>query len=175
MEQSAGMSGARRVAVTGPGLATPLGTGVKHIRSRLLAAESGIRSIDRFRADDLPCRIAGFVPDGSFDAGGFDPSDWIGSKDRRKMGLFAMYAICAASQTRDDSGRRSQTGHERERTGVLVGSGIGALPGLADASVALHERGPRVISPFFIPSNPINFAAGRIAIRHGLSGPTPRE
>jgi 3-oxoacyl-[acyl-carrier-protein] synthase II len=172
MEQGGGMSGVRRVAVTGLGLVTPLGAGVEHVWSRLLAGESGIRSIDRFKADDLPCRIAGLVPGGSFDSGGFEPSEWIGSKDRRKMNLFAMYAICAASQALDDSGWRPHTSHERERTGVLVGSGIGGLPGIADASVALHERGPRVISPFFIPSNLINLAAGHIAIRHGLRGPT---
>lgn len=172
MERSARMSGVRRVVVTGLGLVTPLGAGVEHVWSRLLAGESGIRLIDRFEADDLPCRIAGLVPDGSFDSGGFDPSEWIGSKDQRKMDRFAMYAICAASQALDDSAWRPQTSHERERTGVLVGSGIGGLRGIADASVALHERGARGISPFFIPSNLINLAAGHIAIRHGLRGPT---
>ncbi|MPW22257.1 beta-ketoacyl-ACP synthase II [Paraburkholderia sp. CNPSo 3157] len=172
MWRDVGQSGVRRVAVTGLGLVTPLGVGVEHVWSRLLRSESGIGPIDRFNVDDLPCRIAGLVPTGSFDSGGFDPSEWIGSKDQRKMDRFARYAMCAASQALDDSGWRPQTDRERERTGVLVGSGIGGLPGIAEAAVALHERGARAVSPFFVPSNLINLAAGHIAIAHGLRGPT---
>ncbi len=128
MSGDAGRSGIRRVAVTGLGLVTPLGAGVEHIWAKLVRGESGLGPIDTFDVDDLPLRISGLVPTGSYDSGGFDPSEWVGSMEWRKMDRFAMYARCAASQARDDSGWRPQTDRERERTGVLVGSGIGGLP-----------------------------------------------
>jgi 3-oxoacyl-[acyl-carrier-protein] synthase II len=162
----------RRIVVTGLGLVTPLGVGVEQVWSSLLAGRSGIRAIEHFEVGDLSCRVAGLVPTGSIDVGKFDAREWVGHKDLRKMDRFATYAMSAATQALEDSGWRPETDGERERTGVLVGSGIGGLPGISDAAVLLHEQGPRSISPFFIPSNLINLAAGHIAIKHGLRGPT---
>ncbi|SAL25114.1 beta-ketoacyl-ACP synthase II [Caballeronia humi] len=162
----------RRVAVTGLGLVTPLGVGVEHVWSKLVAGNSGIGAIDRFDTSDLPCRIAGLVPRGRYADGGFDESEWLPARDSRKMDLFAKYAMTAAAQALDDAGWHPATDTDRERTGVLIGSGIGGLPGISEAAVALHEKGPRAISPFFIPSNLVNLAAGHVAIRHGLRGPT---
>lgn len=162
----------RRVAVTGLGLVTPLGVGVEHVWSKLVAGKSGIGAIDRFDTSDLPCRIAGLVPRGRYADGAFGESEWLPAKDSRKMDLFAKYAMAAATQALDDAGWHPATDTDRERTGVLIGSGIGGLPGISEAAVALNEKGPRAISPFFIPSNLINLAAGHVAIRHGLRGPT---
>lgn len=162
----------RRVVVTGLGLVTPLGVGVEHTWARLLAGASGIRAIDRFDVSDLSSKIAGLVPDGVYADGGFSAEEWVPVKDRRKMDLFAMYALCAADQALDDADWHPATEHGRDRTGVLIGSGIGGLPALSEGAVTLHEQGARRISPFFIPSTLVNLAAGHIAIRHGLRGPT---
>ncbi|MCC4116548.1 beta-ketoacyl-ACP synthase II [Aromatoleum toluclasticum] len=170
--QRAGRNGLRRVVVTGWGLATPLGVGVEHTWGRLLAGESGIRAIDRFEVADLPSRIAGLLPAGSRAEGGFDAGEWVPTKDQRKMDRFAMYALCAAEQALQDAGWHPSTRESRERTGVLIGSGIGGLPALAEGAVTLERQGARRISPFFIPSALVNLAAGQVAIRHGLQGPT---
>ncbi|MBS0513271.1 MAG: beta-ketoacyl-ACP synthase II [Proteobacteria bacterium] len=162
----------RRVVVTGMGLVTPLGVGVEHNWSRLLAGASGIRAITRFDASALPSRIAGLVPEGALAEAGFCASDWVAPKDQRKMDRYAMYALAAAAQALEDAGWSPQAQHEKERTGVLIGSGIGGLPAIADGAVTLHEQGVRRISPFFIPSTLVNLAAGHVAIRHGLQGPT---
>jgi 3-oxoacyl-[acyl-carrier-protein] synthase II len=162
----------RRVAITGLGLVTPLGVGIEPVWSRLAAGETGIGVIDRFETADLPCRIAGLVPQGRYADGGFDEREWLPAKDSRKMDRFAKYAMAAASQALDDAGWQPDTDTQRERTGVLIGSGIGGLPGISEAALALQAKGPRAISPFFIPSNLVNLAAGHVAIRHGLRGPT---
>ncbi|BAL26907.1 3-oxoacyl-[acyl-carrier-protein] synthase II (plasmid) [Azoarcus sp. KH32C] len=162
----------RRVVVTGMGLVTPLGVGVEKTWSRLLSGASGIGGIDRFDVSDLPSKIAGLVPQGSCADGGFSADEWVPVKDQRKMDLFAMYALCAADQALHNAGWQPETQDARERTGVLIGSGIGGLPALSDGAVTLREQGVRRISPFFIPSTLINLAAGHIAIRHGLRGPT---
>ena len=168
----AGRRALRRVVVTGWGLATPLGVGVERTWARLLAGESGIRAIDRFDVADLPSRIAGLLPEGACADGGFDADEWVPTKDQRKMDRFAMYALCAAEQALHDAGWHPASQQARERTGVLIGSGIGGLPALADGAVTLERSGARRISPFFIPSALVNLAAGQVAIRHGLQGPT---
>lgn len=168
----AGRRALRRVVVTGWGLATPLGVGVERTWARLLAGESGIRAIDRFDVADLPSRIAGLLPEGANADGGFDADEWVPPKDQRKMDRFAMYALCAAEQALHDAGWHPSSQQARERTGVLIGSGIGGLPALAEGALTLERQGARRISPFFIPSALVNLAAGQVAIRHGLQGPT---
>ncbi|AWK87150.1 beta-ketoacyl-ACP synthase II [Azospirillum thermophilum] len=160
----------RRVVVTGLGLVTPLGVGHKLNWERLVAGESGIRGITGFDVSDLPSKVAGQVPRGSGE-GDFNPDLFVPPKDQRKMDDFILYAIAAAHEAIKDSGWQPQTEEERERTGVMVGSGIGGLPGIADGAVTLHEKGPRRLSPFFIPACLINLASGHISINHGFKGP----
>jgi len=161
----------RRVVVTGIGLVTPLGVGTDHNWRRLLAGESGLRAIQSFDVSDLPAKIAGQVPRGSTAEGFFNTDDWVPSKDQKKMDLFIVYAIGAAVQAVEDSGWKPPDDEARERTGVMIGSGIGGLPGIAEMALTLHERGPRRVSPFFIPASLINLASGNISIRYGFKGP----
>ncbi len=161
----------RRVVVTGIGLVTPLGCGVEPSWQRLIKGESGIASIQGFDVSDIPCRIAGQVPRGDARSDKFNPDDFIAPKDQRKMDTFIHFAIAAAVQAVADSGWKPTTDEERERTGVLIGSGIGGLEGIYDASITLHERGPRRVSPFFIPACLINLASGNVSIRFGFRGP----
>jgi 3-oxoacyl-[acyl-carrier-protein] synthase II len=161
----------RRVVVTGIGLVTPLGIGAERVWQRLLAGRSGIGAIQRFDVADLPAKIAGQVPRGETANGDFNVDDWIPTKEQRKMDEFIVYALGAAVQAVKDSGWEPQDEDDRERTGVMIGSGIGGLPGISEGSVTLHERGPRRISPFFIPSNLINLASGHVSIRFRFSGP----
>ncbi|HVB18433.1 MAG TPA: beta-ketoacyl-ACP synthase II [Stellaceae bacterium] len=161
----------RRIVVTGMGLVTPLGIGLEHVWRRLLAGESGIRAIQSLDVSDLPSRIAGQVPRGDRAAGLFNADEWIAPKDQRRMDEFIVFALGAADQAIDDAGWHPDSEEERERTGVMIGSGIGGLPGIADAAITLQERGPRRISPFFIPASLINLASGHVSIRHGFKGP----
>ena len=161
----------RRVVVTGIGLVSPLGCGVKANWDRLIAGECGIDVIQSFEVSDLPVRIGGHVPLGSYENGCFDPNQWIDPKDNRKMGDFIKFAVAAAAQAIEDSGWHPDTDEDRERTGVMIGSGIGGLPGIYEASVTLHDRGARRVSPFFLPSILINLASGQVSIRHGFRGP----
>jgi 3-oxoacyl-[acyl-carrier-protein] synthase II len=161
----------RRVVVTGIGLVTPLGIGADNNWRRLLAGESGLRAIQSFDVSDLPAKIAGQVPRGSTEARLFNTDDWVPPKDQKKMDLFIVYAIGAAVQAVEDSGWMPQDDEARERTGVMIGSGIGGLPGIADMAITLHERGPRRVSPFFIPASLINLASGNVSIRYGFKGP----
>jgi len=161
----------RRVVVTGLGLVCPLGLGVNFVWRKLVAGESGIARIENFDTSDLNCKIAGQAPFGPFEAGGFNPDEWVQPKDQRKMDRFIVCAVAAATEAVSDSGWQPTEQMELDRTGVLIGSGIGGLPGIAETAVTLHERGPRRVSPFFIASDLINLASGQVSIRFGFRGP----
>jgi len=161
----------RRVVITGMGLVTPLGIGLDQVWRRLVAGESGVCAIQSFDVSDLPARIAAQVPRGDKESGLFNADDWVPPKDQRKMDEFIVYALAAATQAVEDSGWMPEDEDDRERTGVMIGSGIGGLPSIAEGAVTLHERGPRRISPFFIPSALINLASGHVSIRYGFKGP----
>jgi 3-oxoacyl-[acyl-carrier-protein] synthase II len=161
----------RRVVVTGIGLVTPLGVGGETVWRRLLDGQSGIRGIQSFDVSDLPAKIAGQVPRGETASGSFNADDWVPPKDQRRMDEFIVFALAAAEQAVTDAGWKPDGADDRERTGVMVGSGIGGLPGITEGAITLHERGPRRISPFFIPSNLINLASGHVSIRYGFGGP----
>ncbi len=161
----------RRIVVTGMGLVTPLGIGLEQVWHRLLAGESGIRAIQSFDVSDLPSRVAGQVPRGDRAFGLFNADDWVPLKDQRRMDEFIVYAMAAAAQAVEDAGWQPDDAEECERTGVMIGSGIGGLPGITEAAITLQERGPRRISPFFIPASLINLASGHVSIRYGFKGP----
>ncbi len=161
----------RRVVVTGIGLVTPLGIDAERVWQKLIAGRSGIRGIQSFDVADLPAKIAGQVPKGETAAGDFKIDDWVPPKEQRKMDDFIVFALAAADQAVHDSGWLPDGDEDRERTGVMIGSGIGGLPGITNGALTIHERGPRRLSPFFIPSNLINLAAGHGSIRFGFSGP----
>lgn len=161
----------RRVVITGMGLVTPLGVGVQTNWDRLIKSQSGIRTIQGFDVSDLPCRIAGQVPRGDGSDGTLNLDLFIPPKEQKKMDDFIMFAIAAADEAIKDSGWKPSNEEEFERTGVSVGSGIGGLPGIYETSLVLAEKGPRRVSPFFIPSCLINLASGHISINHGYKGP----
>jgi 3-oxoacyl-[acyl-carrier-protein] synthase II len=161
----------RRVVVTGMGLVTPLGVGSETVWRRLVDGQSGIRGIQSFDVSDLPAKIAGQVPRGETASGSFNADDWVPPKEQRRMDEFIVFALAAAEQAVTDAGWKPDGADDRERTGVMVGSGIGGLPGITEGAITLHERGPRRISPFFIPSNLINLASGHVSIRYGFGGP----
>ena len=161
----------RRVVITGLGLVTPLGCGVEASWSRLLQGKSGARRIEEFDVSDLACQIGCFVPRGSLSEGKFDPNDWMEPKEQRKVDDFIIFAMGAADQALQDAGWKADTPEKQERTGVLIGSGIGGLDGIAETSILLKEKGPRRVSPFFIPGRLINLASGYVSIKHGLKGP----
>ena len=160
----------RRVVVTGLGMVSPLANGVEATWSRLIAARSGIRPIEAFDVSDLPARIAGQVPKGDGE-GAFKATDYVEAKDLRKNDEFIIYGIAAAAQAIRDSGWEPASDEERERAGVLIGSGIGGLATIAETAVVLEKSGPRRVSPFFIPASLINLASGQVSIRYGLRGP----
>ncbi len=161
----------RRVFVTGMGLVTPLGIGLERNWSRLIEGGSGVRAIQSFDVSDLPARIAGQVPRGDTASGQFNVDDWVPPKDQRKMDGFIVFALAAAVQAVEDSGWTPDDEEERERTGVIIGSGIGGLSGITEGALILRERGPRRVTPFFIPANLINLASGHVSIRYGFKGP----
>ena len=163
-------SRSRRVVVTGLGMVTPLGSGVIHNWSQIVSGRSGIRRIENFPVDDLPSKIAGQPPRGTTD-GEFDANHYIEPKEQRRMDDFIIYAIAAAQQAVEDADWITEDDDEQKRTGVLIGSGIGGLKTIQDASLLLRDRGPRRISPFFIPSALINLASGHVSIRFGFRGP----
>lgn len=160
----------RRVVVTGMGLVTPLGCGLETPWKRLLDAESGISGIQTFDVSDLPAKIAGHVPQGEGD-GAFNADAVMSAKDRRKTDRFVVYGVGAAEMAVQDSGLDLSDEEMAERTGVLIGSGIGGLETIYDTSVTLHEKGPRRVSPFFIPASLINLVSGQVSIRQGIKGP----
>ena len=161
----------KRVVVTGLGAVTPLGVGTDKTWNRVLAGDSGISGIQGFEVSDLPCKIAGHVPPGETPQGAFNADDWVTPKDQRKMDQFIVYAIAAAKLAVEDSGWKAETEEQQERTGVLIGSGIGGLPGISEGALLIEKRGPRRLSPFFIPANLINLASGHVSIEHGFRGP----
>ena len=161
----------RRVVVTGLGMVTPLGCGLKANWDRLTKGESGLRAIEHFDVSDLPAKIAGVVPRGDAEPHFFNPDSVVSSKDRRRMDDFIVYALAAATEAVEDSGWKPEDEESRERTGVMIGSGIGGLPTVANGAITLAEGGPRKLSPFFIPACLINLASGHVSIRYGFKGP----
>jgi 3-oxoacyl-[acyl-carrier-protein] synthase II len=161
----------RRVVVTGLGIVSPLGNGVETTWSNMLAGKSGAGTITRFDASDLPTRIAFEVKEGDGSNGTLKRDDWIDPKDQRRYDDFIQFALIAAKQAMKDSGLELKTEEERYRAGVLVGSGIGGLTGIQDTTLLMKEKGPRRVSPFFIPGSLINLAGGLISINFGLKGP----
>ncbi|MGE4371612.1 MAG: beta-ketoacyl-ACP synthase II [Xanthobacter sp.] len=161
----------RRVVVTGLGMVTPLGCGVETSWRRLLAGESGVKSITSFDVSDLACKIAAPIPRGDGSDGTYNPDQWMEPKEQRKVDEFIVYAMSAASQALDDAGWHPESYEDQINSGVLIGSGIGGIEGIAESSLILKERGPRRISPFFIPGRLINLAGGYVSIQHGLKGP----
>ncbi len=161
----------RRVAVTGLGMVSPLGCGVEASWKRILNGDSGASTIDTFDVSDLPSKVACSVPRGDGSNGTFNPDQWMEPKEQRKVDDFIIFAMGAARQALDDAGWHPQTEEDRCATGTMIGSGIGGLTGIAEASIILKERGPRKLSPFFIPGRLINLASGFVSIEHGLKGP----
>ena len=160
----------RRVVVTGLGAVTPLGTGVETTWKRLLAGDSGAAKVEAFDVSDMACRIACSLPRGNAE-GAFDPDDWMDPKDQRKVDPFIVYALAASREALDDAGWHPKTPDDQNATGVLIGSGIGGIGGIYEASVTLLQKGPRRVSPFFIPGRIINLASGQVSIAFGLKGP----
>jgi 3-oxoacyl-[acyl-carrier-protein] synthase II len=161
----------RRVVVTGLGMVSPLGCGVEPTWSRLLAGHTGARVIDGFDTSDLACKIAMPVPRGNGCEASFDPDQWMEPKEQRKVDEFIVLAVAAATQALDDAGWKPVTHQDQIETGVLIGSGIGGLGGIAETAITLKEKGPRRVSPFFISGRLINLASGYVSIQHGLRGP----
>lgn len=161
----------RRVVVTGLGMVTPLGCGVEPTWQRLIKGESGARRIDTFDVSDLPSQIACMIPRGDGSNGTYDPDKWMDAKDRRKVDEFIVYAMAAARQALDDADWHPQSEDDKCATGVVIGSGIGGIDGIGETAVTLHEKGPRRVSPFFIPGRLINLASGYVSIEFGLKGP----
>ena len=161
----------RRVVVTGLGMVTPLACGVEETWTRLLAGESGAGPITRFDTSGVQTKYACEIPFGDGSDGTFNPDDWMEPKDRRKVDDFILYGMTAATQAVRDSGWEPATEEDRERTGVLIGSGIGGLSSIADTAVLIKERGAKRVSPFFIPGALINLVSGQVSIRFGFKGP----
>ena len=161
----------RRVVITGLGLVTPVGCGVEPAWAALLAGQNGARRVEEFEVSDITCQIANFIPRGPKSEGKFNPDDWMEPKEQRKVDDFIIYAAAAADQAIADSGLKFDTVEKQEEAGVLIGSGIGGLSGIADTALLLKEKGPRRVSPFFIPGRLINLASGYVSIKHQLKGP----
>jgi 3-oxoacyl-[acyl-carrier-protein] synthase II len=161
----------RRVVVTGIGLVTPLACGIEPTWQRLIAGQSAIKRIEDFDVSDLPCKIAGQIPRGNGSDGTFNPDDWMEPKEQRKVDNFIIYAMTAATQALNDADWHPQKYEDQIVSGVLIGSGIGGIEGIAETAILLRDRGPRRVSPFFIPGRIINLAAGYVSIAHSLKGP----
>ena len=161
----------RRVVVTGIGLVTPFGIGIQNNWNQLIEGKSGISTIQSFDVSDLPARIAGQVPRGPTAESLFQADDWVSPKDQRKMDDFILYGLGAAAQAVEDAGWTPTDEEEQNRTGVMIGSGIGGLFGIYETSLTLEQKGPRRVSPFFIPSCLINLVSGHVSIRFGFRGP----
>ncbi|HEV3160199.1 MAG TPA: beta-ketoacyl-ACP synthase II [Xanthobacteraceae bacterium] len=161
----------RRVVVTGLGIVTPLACGAEQTWQRLRSGKSGITRIERFDVSDIPCKIAGQVPRGDGSDGSFNPDDWMEAKEQRKVDDFIIFAMAAAAQALNDAGWHPRQYEDQIASGVLIGSGIGGVEGIAETALVLRDRGPRRVSPFFIPGRLINLASGYVSIAHSLKGP----
>jgi 3-oxoacyl-[acyl-carrier-protein] synthase II len=161
----------RRVVVTGMGLVSPFGVGVEHGWKQLLSGRSAASRITAFDVEDYASKIAHSIPRGDGSNATFNPEAFLEPKELRKIGDFILYGIAAADEALKNSGWEPKTEEERCATGVMIGSGIGGIEGIAENAIILQERGPRRISPFFIPGNIINLVSGQVSIRHGLKGP----
>lgn len=161
----------RRVVVTGMGILSPLGTGVDHVWQNIINGKSGIRAVTSFDVSDITSRVAGQVPAGDGSNGTFNPDDYVEPKEQKKVDRFILLGMAAATQAIKDSGWVAETEEDQWRTGVMVGSGIGGLNEIYETSLLMAEKGPRRISPFFIPASLINLASGQISIQHGFKGP----
>ncbi len=167
----------RRVVITGIGLVTPLAANAPATWERLVAGKSGANKVEHVKVDDLPCRIACVVPrvdgrgGGAGDPHAFDPDKVMSAKEQRRIEDFILYAIAAADEAVNDSGWKPEADEDKNRTGVLIGSGIGGIEAIGNTALQLERDGPRKISPFFIPSALINLASGQVSIRHGFRGP----
>ena len=162
----------RRVVITGMGMITSLGVGVEENWRKLISGKSGISNIQRFDASNLPCKVAGEIKHGQGD-GLFDPSKYLSVKDLKKMDYFITYGMIAAIAAIEDSGWLPNSQEDLDMTGVLIGSGIGGLPGIEETSISLAESPDKRISPFFIPASLINLVSGNLSIKYGFSGPNP--
>jgi 3-oxoacyl-[acyl-carrier-protein] synthase II len=161
----------RRVVVTGMGMVSPLATGVEETWKRILDGKSAAAKIENFDVSDLPAKIACQVKRGDGSPGTFNADQWMEPKEQRKVDDFIIYAMAASKQALDDASWHPKTAEDQNNTGVMIGSGIGGLNGIAETSITLKERGPRRVSPFFIPGRLINLAGGYVSIEHGLKGP----
>jgi 3-oxoacyl-[acyl-carrier-protein] synthase II len=161
----------RRVVITGLGIVSPLGCGVEENWKRLLAGESGARRVTEFDVSDISCQVACTIPRGSYAEGRYNPDEWMEPKEQRKVDDFIIFAMAAADQALQDADWHPQSDDDQAATGVLIGSGIGGLQGIEKTSLLMAEKGPKRISPFFIPGRLINLASGYVSIRHGLKGP----
>src|SRR6185437_4001442 len=161
----------KRVVITGMGMLTPLGCGVEATWQRLIKGESGAGKIERFDVSDLPCKIACSAPRGDGSNGSYNPDQWMEPKEQRKVDEFIVFAMCAARQALDDANWHPESYEDQTRTGVLIGSGIGGIEGIAETATTINEKGPRRVSPFFIPGRIINLASGFVSIQFGLKGP----
>lgn len=161
----------RRVVVTGMGVVTPLGCGVEPTWKRLIAGESGAQVVDRFDISDIAAKVACTIPRGDGSNGTYNADQWMESKEQRKVDDFIVYAMAAARQALDDANWHPTEKDDQVATGVMIGSGIGGIEGIAETAIVLKERGPRRVSPFFIPGRIINLASGYVSIEHGLKGP----
>ncbi|WP_429929884.1 beta-ketoacyl-ACP synthase II [Agrobacterium vitis] len=161
----------RRVVITGTGMVSPLGCGTDVTWTRLLAGQNAARKVTEFEVEDLPAKIACRLPFGDGTDGTFNADDWMEPKEQRKVDPFIVYAMAAAEMALADADWKPQTDEDQIATGVLIGSGIGGIEGIVEAGYTLRDKGPRRISPFFIPGRLINLAAGHVSIRHKLRGP----
>ena len=161
----------RRVVVTGIGMVSPLGCGADVTWSRILEGKSATKRITNFEVDDLAAQIACQIPLGDGSDGSFNPDDWMSPKEQRKIDPFILYSVAAATQALDDADWHPESYEDQISTGVMIGSGIGGLQGIQQTSLLLEDRGPRRVSPFFIPGRLINLCSGHVSIQHGLKGP----
>ena len=161
----------RRVVVTGLGMVTPLASGVEESWTRILDGQSGAGPITRFDPERVATKYACEVPYGDGTDGTFNPDDWMAPKERRKVDDFILYGVAAAQQAVEDSGWTPEAQDDLERTGVMIGSGIGGLQSIEQTTLLLAEKGPRRVSPFFIPGALINLISGQVSIKYGFKGP----
>ncbi|TCP87383.1 3-oxoacyl-[acyl-carrier-protein] synthase II [Rhizobium sp. PP-CC-2G-626] len=161
----------RRVVITGTGMVSPLGCGTEASWARLIAGDNAARTVTEFDVSDLPAKIACRIPFGDGSNGTFNADDWMEPKEQRKVDPFIIYAMAAADMALDDAGWHPKTDDDQIATGVMIGSGIGGLEGIVEGGYTLRDKGPRRVSPFFIPGRLINLASGQVSIRHKLRGP----